>query len=224
MANRPKGPPAAVWQPRQAQRAVTGDTVRWPSATLGVGGCGRAAQVDQQTRVGPQRCPRVLDTVHADARRRRMARLGECNRPTIRATSSPMNPWPSVSDTVGLSVQEDVSVICQPSTSQTRMSPCWWAATAFEPWLRNNSALTSPHANARDTLARTNQRGTRWPPVAPVPPVGKPRQPDSRRSAACLKPLGQCVIDDGIQITGPAAQKRVCEGAAVDFLRRWALR
>ena len=118
MANRPKGPPAAVWQPRQAQRAVTGDTVRWPSATLGVGGCGRAAQVDQQTRVGPQRCPRVLDTVHADARRRRMARLGECNRPTIRATSSPMNPWPSVSDTVGLSVQEDVSLICQPSTSQ----------------------------------------------------------------------------------------------------------
>ena len=160
MANRPKGPPAAVWQPRQAQRAVTGDTVRWPSATLGVGGCGRAAQVDQQTRVGPQRCPRVLDTVHADARRRRMARLGECTRSTIRATASPMNPWPSVSDTVGLSVQEDVSLICQPSTSQTRMSPCWWASTAFERRLRNNSALTSPRANARDTLARTNQRGT----------------------------------------------------------------
>lgn len=157
MANRPKGPPAAVWQPRQAQRAVTGDTVRWPSATLGVGGCGRAAQVDQQTRVGPQRCPRVLDTVHADARRRRMARLGECTRSTIRATPSPMNPWPSLSDTVGLSVQEDVSLICQPSTSQTRMSPCWWAATAFEPWLRNNSAFT---------IAARQTPGIPWP--API--------------------------------------------------------
>ena len=64
-----------------------------------------------------------------------------------------------MSDTVGLSVQEDVSLICQPSTSQTRMSPCWWPSTAFEPWLRNNSALTSPHENTRDTLARTIQRG-----------------------------------------------------------------
>jgi hypothetical protein len=81
-----------------------------------------------------------VDTGRADVRRRQIARLGECTRSAIRTTPSPMNTWPSMSGTVDLSVQDDVSLICRPTTSLTRMSPCWWASTAFEPWPRNNSA------------------------------------------------------------------------------------